>query len=792
MADQKQSATPAAGKSETASDEEQVKLLEEAKTQVKTQAFYMKRCLDAGNLMDALKHASNMISELRTSLLSPKNYYALYIEASDHLRYLETYLLEGKHGKRMAELYELVQYAGNILPRLYLLVTVGSAYIKLKEAPAKDVLRDLVEMCRGVQHPTRGLFLRTYLSEMTKDKLPDIGTEYEGRGGGPKEAIDFILQNFIEMNKLWVRMQHQGPMREKTKRENERSELRLLIGKNIARLSQLEGVDLSAYTRVVLPRLLEQIVNCRDVLAQQYLMECVIQVFPDEYHLRTLDSLLATISQLQSGVNIKTILVSLIDRLAAFASRESIPSDIDIFKIFSNQISQIVQQHSTASVEDILSLESSLLSLVLAIYGERMEYVDSIFEFTNNFLSSRPKEEYSKNACVKIVVRILNIPVEYYKSILTVLKLNNYSNLLNYLNFNDRKKVAIETVKNTIEFSPAITDAVQVEKLLNFIRPLVKDEEDQVGEVDPDDFNEEQNLVASLIHLFQSEDVESLFAMYLAARKFFGQGGTERVKHTLVPLLFGSLRLALRLKGNESSDSDWTTKAKKVFKFSHETTFALSRANKPDLALRLFLSCATAASKCGAMFETIAYEFVTQAFIIYEEQISESTAQVAAIQMIIGTLHGIDIFTEENYDTLITKTALHSSKLLKKPDQCRAVLMSSHLFWSPQKGYKNGKRVLECLQKCLKIADTCVDTSINLHLFVEILNEYLFYFENRNESVIVQYLNGLIELIRTNISNLENQEASSQAIQSFNNTLNFIRWKQNSSDERYQQIDIKK
>ena len=57
---------------------------------------------------------------------------------------------------------------------------MGSIYIKTKEAPAKDVLRDLVEMCRGVQHPTRGLFLRNYLSEMTKDKLPDVGSEFEG------------------------------------------------------------------------------------------------------------------------------------------------------------------------------------------------------------------------------------------------------------------------------------------------------------------------------------------------------------------------------------------------------------------------------------------------------------------------------------------------------------------------------------------------------------------------------------------------------------------------------------
>ena len=89
----------------------------------------------------------------------------------------------------------------------YLLVTVGSVYIKSKEATAKDVLRDLVEMCRGVQHPTRGLFLRSYLSEMTKDKLPDVGSE-DGKGD-ITDSVDFILQNFTEMNKLWVRLQHQ-------------------------------------------------------------------------------------------------------------------------------------------------------------------------------------------------------------------------------------------------------------------------------------------------------------------------------------------------------------------------------------------------------------------------------------------------------------------------------------------------------------------------------------------------------------------------------------------------------
>jgi Vacuolar protein sorting-associated protein 35 len=33
----------------------------------------------------------------------------------------------------------------------YLLCAVGAVYIRSKEAPAKDILRDLVEMCKGVR-----------------------------------------------------------------------------------------------------------------------------------------------------------------------------------------------------------------------------------------------------------------------------------------------------------------------------------------------------------------------------------------------------------------------------------------------------------------------------------------------------------------------------------------------------------------------------------------------------------------------------------------------------------------
>lgn len=55
----------------------QEKLLADALQNVRQHAFAMKRVLDQQSVMEGLKHAANMLSELRTSVLSPKNYYEL-------------------------------------------------------------------------------------------------------------------------------------------------------------------------------------------------------------------------------------------------------------------------------------------------------------------------------------------------------------------------------------------------------------------------------------------------------------------------------------------------------------------------------------------------------------------------------------------------------------------------------------------------------------------------------------------------------------------------------------------
>ena len=50
-------------------------------------------------------------------------------------------------------------------------------------------------------------------------------------------------------------------------------------------------------------------------------------------------------------------------------------------------------------------------------------------------------------------------------------------------------------------------------------------------------------------------------------------------------------------------------------------------------------------------------------------------------------------------------------------------------------GRRDARRVLECLQRSLKIADVCIAGGVNAQLFIEILNHYVYFFEADNPEV---------------------------------------------------------
>ena len=815
----------------------------------------------------------------------------------DELRHLSTFLYDahasGRHS--LSDLYELVQYAANIIPRLYLMITVGSVYMRVSvEAyagkgktpqdtvedmpPIKELMRDMLEMTRGVQHPTRGLFLRYYLSGLTRDYLPT--SIADGPHGTITDSIYFILQNFVEMNKLWVRLQHQGLSRERDLREQERRDLRLLVGSNLVRLSQLDELGLTVYQQNILPKILEEIVSCRDVIAQEYLMEVIIQVFQDDFHLRTLESFLSATAQLQRAVNVKQIVISLVDRFASFAARareeeqskkdsdapvsSGIPEDVHLFDVFWAQITELINARPEFTIQDIVALLLSLANLSLNCYPERLSYVDTVLgKVKEKLLEARMdpecKDVLEAPKTKSLLKDLLMAPIyAYSKNVLKVLNFpssatnkaffnaagpkseslgGNYTDILFLQSFAVRREIG--HVFATHVLRAALLDDIYVDspEAVHFLlgevcsvmirdqfdgglfgpkKPVVSTEEEDDEQlktrqsmviepelvVDWEDMHEEQTLVAKLIHVVRNNDIETELQLLTTARNHLGEGGDLRIRFTLPPLVICLLKLARKFHNDAARRN--SPYPDQILKFVMETIISLGAVEEPytdqdgnkplfsddpvlppipspsklkknlmsphDVSLCLFLMGGQICDEMGQ--EEACYEFFVQALSVYEDAISDTKAQVNAITQIIGTLCGTTVFGYENYETLITKCAVHCSRLLKRVDQSRGVLLVSHLFMADntkqreegKPAYRDPKRVLECLQKSLKIADSVRDHAVNVELFVEILERYIFYYDERIDTITFNFINQLVHLIRINLNASETQREASPTV----------------------------
>lgn len=72
-----------------------------------------------------------------------------------------------------------------------------------------------------------------------------------------------------------------------------------------------------------------------------------------------------------------------------------------------------------------------------------------------------------------------------------------------------------------------------------------------------------------------------------------------------------------------------------------------------------------------------------------------------------------------------------------------------------------------------------MDTAVSVELFIEILNRYVYYFDQQNETVTTKYLNGLIELIHSNLQTSQSDGGSNSSLENprrhFWRTLDYIK-----------------
>jgi len=177
----------------------------------------------------------------------------------------------------------------------------------------------------------------------------------------------------------------------------------------------------------------------------------------------------------------------------------------------------------------------------------------------------------------------------------------------------------------------------------------------------------------------------------------------------------------------------------------------------PELSIRLNLQACQAINNLIQQeqneLEDLAYEFMSNSFSIFEEDLQDTEQKVPALNLIVATLYTLQCFGADNFETLVSNAISYSNKLLKKNMQCEATTTASHLYYCNFQ--KHGNKVMDVLRKSLKMADSCMSKKENLYLFVQILNSYIYYLVIQSEFMNPQEIITLCNLIHETISDME-------------------------------------
>ena len=363
-------------------------------------------------------------------------------------------------------------------------------------------------------HPEKAADCTAASTEDAAGNTANGGSNEPSRVAPVVDSYNFILNNLLEMNRLWIRIQHMpGDKTKETKRrrERERNDLRILVGSNLNRLSSLEGITAHEYGIKILPRILGEITSCRDPLSQAYLMDCIIQVFPDEFHLETLEIFLGVCPRLREKVNVRTIMNNMMERLLNYYQEDKIGEHDDedtndvktmmarqSFDMFEDCVHSVFEARGLGiPPRDIVRLQGCLLDYALKIAPGDTELITRCISQCAKALGVLQEQKRASMMGQGIVVgggtkksleidmddvattaleKLLSVPLDSMG--LKVLDMPDFALLLAFLPWENRKKVALGLVKSLVGGGgeKRVKDVNELEQLFTIVAPLLRDE----------------------------------------------------------------------------------------------------------------------------------------------------------------------------------------------------------------------------------------------------------------------------------------------------------------------------
>jgi vacuolar protein sorting-associated protein 35 len=750
---------------------------------------------NGSNLIESFKHFNILLLELKKEFDSPKEYYELYIEVYDVLTILLNYLT-ANHLKlfHLTDIYELIQYSNNLVPRLYLLITCGVAMLDFDTFPQTEILKDMIEMLNGVQHPIKGMFLRYYLLQRCKFIFND-----EKRVATNEFKIDFLIANFIEMNKLWIRLQYQGQLREKSSKLKERKEVELLIGYNLVQLTEVLELEehtlaLKLYRENTLPRILKQVISCRDIISQEYLLDILFQIFPESYHcdLTCIDLYLGSFLKLTPKTNISKSVVTLIEQILSQADQnkeENNKNTLDggiLFDKFLKFLKYLNEERPDLPFKDFIVILSPLISLVLKLIDSeslklRLDCLDAVFSFINfkkkdyaitdeiNFLLKRVffsiKDDIELDSTLpySLLVECPNVNEFLLNSGSDFIRYEMLDMIIKY-RIQDKSQIPLKDLSRLLKHfeTNSYTIMSKPELIFKVFYMLV----------------DSKVLISSHFEQYITDQFESLqycknWVMNLKIKyaKADQKGKIDFLTNGLVSQYWRLLKKIITAKTSKQKnffEKFDKTLLKQIFKnlgglifeVNHKKRMASSLVLSVDLAVQLNL-------------HNVAFDFL-ESILNEINQFSDINDRYNVLLLLIEFLqkdrqYFIKNSLEEKLEQICVKVTVKSFEINDIFFKSNLLLTCTHLWWTSDidennalkyNNGNNGKRIHEIMNKLIQqtTSNSLVTNYQLCFVLIQLLNKAIYYFiYGEIEYFTIQYLNNIVKLLKNNLKFLERE-----------------------------------
>jgi len=605
-----------------------------------------------------------------------------------------------------------------------------------------------------------------------------------------------------EMNYLWIRISAEatvGP--EKILRDRERVELKILVGESINRLSSLDGLTIEIYEQQVLPKLLKIILQSNDIMSQQYLMECIIHAFSDNYNIKCIELLLTTVSKLLPGVDTQSLYINIMEKLANFITTNSgenaSEEDKQLVAVATGVYPTLIEYFNRLQKEifmlgpdmDILKLlDLNAAFLKYSIQCKENDVLESINHVLSCTLQCfRVYNRILSNDGLKKLNRLLEVPLT---SDYSIFDMADFDGLIEFLNNVYKKNLSLNIIQSICNpDSKEVVDSVEkVQKLFKLIKPLMEDME-EIFQEDLEILESEQSELCKLLYVIKTDEPEIHLQILEQFKIAFLKGGEKRKKITLPTLANNVILFCHKLTSGYDNKNGLISEEQKkntyvvksietfdvnkiednetfnklmlsIYKLLNEIITIIEETN-PELAFKLYLLSASQVNTIQSdrnNFEESCDFFMNAAMKIYQEGKYNQNVKYQLLSNICAYLLNFTILSKEKVENILKILIETGSKIPKRGDQVNSMLDIGQVYYFV---FKDGKKVTECINKARRFADFALTNPQNLSLYIEMLNKYLYYADLGDESVTVSadQIEDIIELTKNHIETIKTEMA---------------------------------